>query len=111
MCDLLDIGAAIEIDGNDLAIDLAGFEKGDGLLRGRNVIIGLARDRARGIGRTEHGGDLFLVHAGLYGVDVNVDEDMSVPVDLRAAGGKQARAEQKRGERRTRSRNRRAVST
>jgi hypothetical protein len=56
MSDLLHVGVAAKIDGDDLPVDLARLEEGDRLLRGRDVIIGLARD-----GRTAFACSLDLV--------------------------------------------------
>ena len=91
---------AIEIDRDDLPVDLAGLEKSDGLLRRRDVIISVATDRARGVGRAEHGLDLVLGHAGLNLLEVDIDKDVSVPVDLGAATRNEGNAKHERHQRR-----------
>src|SRR6185312_14157623 len=89
----------IEINRHDLPVDLVRFEEGHGLLRGRDIVIGVPVDRAGRIGRAEHGLDLILRHAGLNLVEVDVDEHMPMPVDLGAARREQTGAKRQRKKR------------
>jgi len=75
------------------------LEERYGLLRGRDVVIGVATDRAGGIGRAEHGLDLVLVHARLDLIEIHIDEDVAMAVDLGAAACKRSGAKQKRDKR------------
>ena len=83
--DIPNVLGTIEIDGDDFALDLPGFQEGHGLHRRRNVVVSLAADGALRVGRTEHGLHVRLRHPRANLVEIDVDEDVPMTVNLTRA--------------------------